>query len=98
MTNDRDLVVQEILTERGKRGALAKKLRISTQAIGFWKRVPPIHAVKVGKFLGRHPHFIRPDIYPPPRKPKTSRKHASNVSQSGQVGQAKQATPVNENG
>jgi hypothetical protein len=71
--NATDPVIAEIRATRGMQTAIAKKLRISVAAVGLWKQVPPKHAVKVGKFLGRHPHFIRPDIYPKPRKPKAKR-------------------------
>lgn len=83
-----DAVVAEIRSTRGQQTILAKKLRISRSAIGLWKKVPAKHAVKVAKFLGRHPHFIRPDIYPRPRKRKVSRKSLSNVRPSEQDSQA----------
>jgi hypothetical protein len=95
-TNAIDPIIAELRARRGRMSALAKKLRISVAAVGLWKQVPPKHAVKVGKFLGRHPHFIRPDIYPRPRKPKTSRKPASNVVQGDQASQATQADLAKE--
>ena len=83
-----DPIVAEIRSRRGQLTILAKKLSISRSAIGIWKQVPAKHAVKVGKFLGLHPHFIRPDIYPPPRKRKVPRKSLSNVVPSERDSQA----------
>jgi DNA-binding transcriptional regulator YdaS (Cro superfamily) len=44
--------------------ALAKKLRITSQAISQWDKVPPFQVLKVARITGIAPHELRPDLYP----------------------------------
>ena len=50
---------------------LGKHLGISRSAVWDWKRVPPKHARAIAKFMKLHPHQVCPEIFPPPRKPRS---------------------------
>ena len=60
--------VDEAIRRLGSRGALAKRLGITRQAILLWpKRGPKAEHVKILEELSGVPrHEIRPDIYDPP--------------------------------
>lgn len=67
-----DPVVARIRKVRGFQTILADKLGITPAAVGQWPRVPAKHVYRVARILDLHPHTIRPDIFPPPRKSKRS--------------------------
>lgn len=65
-------ILAVIRNERGLATQLGNLLGISRSAVGQWRRVPSAHVLEVAKFLRVHPHDIRPDLYPPPRRQKAS--------------------------
>jgi pyruvate kinase len=70
-----DPVIGKIKQDRGFGTWLAAKLKISRSAVHQWTKVPPKRVWHVAKLLDMQPHTIRPDIFPPPRRPKGSVKH-----------------------
>jgi pyruvate kinase len=71
---ENDPVIGKIKQDRGFGAWLAAKLKISNSAVYQWTKVPPKRVYRVAKLLDLHPHTIRPDIFPPPRRPKGSAK------------------------
>jgi DNA-binding transcriptional regulator YdaS (Cro superfamily) len=65
-----DPIIAIIRDTKGLTVLLAKRFGISGSAIRQWERVPPKRALPVARFLKLHPHVVRPDIYPPPRRPR----------------------------
>jgi hypothetical protein len=45
---------------------IAKKLRITRQAVGCWHAVPAEHVKPISVLTGIPPHELRPDLYDPP--------------------------------
>jgi Bacterial toxin YdaS len=43
---------------------VARKLRISRQAVYAWTRVPAEHVLEIAQSTGLTPHQLRPDLYP----------------------------------
>lgn len=68
---------------RGLAVKVGKELGITRSAVWMWKRVPPEHAVKVGRMLKIPVHKVCPGIFPPPAKVKkkksTTRKRVQVV-------------------
>jgi DNA-binding transcriptional regulator YdaS (Cro superfamily) len=46
--------------------ALADMLGISIQAIGQWRKVPPLRVLQIEYRTGVPRHELRPDLYPAP--------------------------------
>jgi len=65
-----DPIIAIIRETPGLSALIAKRLRITAKAVRLWRQVPPKRARTVAKLLKMHPHVVRPDIYPPPRRPR----------------------------
>jgi DNA-binding transcriptional regulator YdaS (Cro superfamily) len=60
-----DKALAKAIKAAGGAAALAVKLRITKQAVGAWKRVPPGRVLEVERLTGVSRHALRPDIYGP---------------------------------
>jgi DNA-binding transcriptional regulator YdaS (Cro superfamily) len=58
-----DQVLRTAIEKAGGVAALASALKISSQAISQWDRVPPRRVVEVEKITGVSRHDLRPDIF-----------------------------------
>ena len=58
-----DPAIIRMREEHGLITKVADELGITRSAVAQWKRVPPRHIVKVGKFLRIARRRINPDIY-----------------------------------
>lgn len=67
-----DPVIAAMRSDRGLMTKIAKRLGITRSAVNQWQRVPAGHVHRLSKIMDLHPHSIRPDIFPKPRKPKQS--------------------------
>lgn len=65
-----DPVIKAMRLDRGLMTKIAKRLGITRSAVNQWQRVPAGHVHRLSKIMEMHPHSIRPDIFPPPRKRK----------------------------
>ena len=65
-----DPVIATIRANADLAEKIAKSLGISRSAIRQWQRVPANRVHRLSTIMSLHPHFIRPDIFPKPRKPK----------------------------
>lgn len=68
-----------IRTQRGLASKLAEKLGISRPAVWMWKRVPPVHAVKVARALKMPVHLVCPEMYAAPRAPRKATSSTQSV-------------------
>lgn len=68
-----------IRTRRGLAAKLARKLNISPSAVWMWKRVPPVHAVKVARAIRMPVHLVCPEMYPAPNGARKPRSSVANV-------------------
>lgn len=62
---DREIVETAIKTAGGT-AVLAKKLRISSQAISQWRRIPVTRVLEIERITGISRLKLRPDIYGKP--------------------------------
>lgn len=60
----RDTVLDDLFAQRGIKVTVARKLGITPQAVGKWKRVPPERVIEVEQATGVSRHRLRPDLYP----------------------------------
>jgi hypothetical protein len=47
---------------------LARRLGITSQAVGQWRRAPISRVLKIEKITSVSRHLLRPDVYPPEGK------------------------------
>lgn len=67
-------IVDRIIDAYGGAAALARRLRISRNAISDWRakqRVPVSRVLEIERVTGIPRHEIRPDIYPAPNSAPT---------------------------
>lgn len=64
---------EHLKNERGRLKMLAAALHINSSAISQWTRVPAEKLVQVSQATGLPLHDLRPDMFPPPPKPKRKR-------------------------
>lgn len=68
MSQEDNPALVAIRSQRGLASKLAGKLDITRTAVWMWKRVPPVHAVKVARALKMPVHLVCPEMYPAPRR------------------------------
>jgi DNA-binding transcriptional regulator YdaS (Cro superfamily) len=57
-----DKLLEYLNGERGRKSALAARLKISPSAISMWDQVPTERVSAVSSFTGIPPHELRPDL------------------------------------
>jgi DNA-binding transcriptional regulator YdaS (Cro superfamily) len=60
----------QYLEPRGRRAALARRLKITHAAVRQWdlRRIPALRVLAVERLTGISRHSLRPDLYPRGRK------------------------------
>jgi DNA-binding transcriptional regulator YdaS (Cro superfamily) len=62
---DPHLALRGAIKRAGNATALAAMLGISSQAVGRWRKVPPLRVLDVERITGVRREWLRPDLYPP---------------------------------
>jgi DNA-binding transcriptional regulator YdaS (Cro superfamily) len=65
MMTNQDKGIRAAVSSIGSKAKLARRLKISPQAVSQWKRVPTNRVIRVEKVTGVPRFLLRPDIYPP---------------------------------
>ena len=54
---------KEIIQKAGGVRAVAEALKVTTQAVYDWKKIPPKHVMKVAKMAGVDPEIVNPEMF-----------------------------------
>jgi hypothetical protein len=58
------LALHRAIARSGNASRLATRLGISSQAVGRWRKVPPLRVLEVERITGVRRQDLRPDLYP----------------------------------
>lgn len=67
MNTEPQSVIEQVFFLRGRAAEIARRLQISAQAVGKWRRsgrIPIERVIDVEQITGISRHDLRPDIYP----------------------------------